>query len=65
MPLSNAEKAKRYREKNNVAVRESDNLYKKHKCLSMKLNDPAKNAERLKNQRLAKAEYRKRKREES
>ena len=52
-------------EKNKDAVRERDNLYKKNKRLSMKFNDPAKNAERLKKQRLAKAEYRKRKREES
>ena len=37
---------------------------KKNKRLSMKLNYPARNAERLKKQRLVKDEYRKRKREE-
>ena len=62
---SDAETVKRYREKNKDAVREKDNLYKKHKRLPLKLNDPAKNAKRLKKQRLAKAEYRKRKKEES
>ena len=51
--------------KNKDAVRERDNLYTKHNRLSMKLNDPAKNAEILKKQRLAKAEYRKRKRKEA
>ena len=38
---------------------------KKHKRLSTKLNDLAKSAERLREQRLAKVKYRKRKREES
>ena len=52
--LSDAERAKRYSEKNRNVVRESDNLYEKHKCLSMKLNDPLKNTQRFKKQRLAK-----------
>ena len=48
MPLSDAERAKHYCEKNKDAVREWNNLYIRPKRLSMELNDPAKNAERLK-----------------
>ena len=65
MQLSAAERAKRYREKNEDVFRNRDNLYKKVKRFSMKvMMDPVKNAERLKKQRVAKAACRKRKREE-
>ena len=63
MPLFAAESAIRYREKNKDVVRNRDNLYREVERLGMKVMNPIKNAERLKN-RVAKAAYRKRKREE-
>ena len=66
MPLSGAESAKTLSRKKQTCRQGKGITYiKKHKRLSTKLNDLAKNAERLKKQRLAKAEYRKREREES
>ena len=62
MPLSAAERAKRYREKIKDVVRNRDNLYRKIQRLTMKVMDPIENAERLIKQRVAKAAYRKRKR---
>ena len=64
MPLSAAERAKRYREKNKDVARNRDNLYRKVQRLNTKVMDPIKNAEELKKQRVAKPAYRKRKREE-
>ena len=51
MSLPAAERAKRYREKKNV-VRNSDNLYRKAQCRTMKVMDSFKNAERLKKREL-------------
>ena len=48
MPLTEAERSKRYRQKNSEKVRERKNLRRKHKRLLLKLNNPAENAERLK-----------------
>ena len=62
MPLSAAERAKRYREKIKDVVRNRDNLYRKIQRLTMKVMDPNKNTERLIKQRVVKAAYRKRKR---
>ena len=59
-PLSQAERAKRYREKNKEEVRERDALRKKLKPIVMKVNDPEKNQARLLKERLHKQEYRKR-----
>ena len=59
-PLSQAERAKRYREKNKEKVRERDALRKKLKRIVMKVNDPEKNQARLLKERLYKQEYRKR-----
>ena len=59
-PLSQAERAKRYREKNKEKVREQDALRKKLKRIAMKVNDPEKNQARLLKKRLYKQEYRKR-----
>ena len=59
-PLSQAERAKRYREKNKEKVRERDALRKKLKRIVMKVNDPEKNRARLVKERLYKQEYRKR-----
>ena len=61
MPLTPAERAKRYREKNKEGVRAADSFNKKRKRLLLKTTDPIKNEERLKKQRLDKAEYRKKK----
>ena len=46
-PLSGAERARRFREKNKNWIREVDALRKRHMILSMKIKDPAKNEERL------------------
>ena len=54
MPLSAAERAKRYRKKNKDVVTNMDNLYRKVQRLNMKVMDPIKNAERLKNRELPK-----------
>ena len=59
-PLSGAERAKRFREKNKERVREEDALRKRHARNTMKVTDPSKNRERLLKQRLYKMEYRKR-----
>ena len=59
-PLSQAERAKRYREKNKEKVCERDALRKKLKRIVMKVNDPEKNQARLLKERLYKQEYRKR-----
>ena len=48
MPLSAAERAKRYREKNKDVARNRDNLYRKVQRLNTKVMDPIKNAEELK-----------------
>ena len=63
MPLSAAERAKRYRKKNKDVVTNKDNLYRKVQRLTMKVMDPIKNAERLKNRELPKL-YTVKKREE-
>ena len=63
MPLSAAERAEHYREKNKDGVRNKDNLCKNVHCLTMKVMDPIKNAYGLKNKRVDKAAYRKKKRE--
>ena len=60
-PLSGAERAKRFREKNKTRVREQDALGKRHKRLIMKVNNPVKNEERLRSERLFKQDYRTRK----
>ena len=54
MSLSAAERAKRYRKKNKDVVTNKDNLYRKVQRLTMKVMDPIKNAERLKNRELPK-----------
>ena len=54
MPLSAFERAKRYRKKNKDVVTNRDNLYRKVQRLTMKVMDPIKNAERLKNKELSK-----------
>ena len=59
-PLSQAERAQRYCEKNKEKVRERDALRKKLKIIMMKVNDPEKNQVRLLKERLYKQEYRKR-----
>ena len=61
MPLTEAERAKRYREKHREKVRERDNLCKKHQRELLKALNPEANKERLKNQRIAKAIYRQKK----
>ena len=60
-PLSGAERAKRFREKNKTRVREQGALRKRHKRLMMKVNNPVKNEERLRRERLYKQDYRMRK----
>ena len=59
-PLSQAERAKRYREKNKEKVGERDALRQKLKRIVMKVNDPEKNQARLLKERLCEQEYRKR-----
>ena len=44
-PLSGAERAKRFRERNKTRVREQDVLRKRHKRLMMKVKNPVKNEE--------------------
>ena len=61
MPLSAAERAEHYREKNKDGIRNKDNLCKNVHCLTMKVMDPIKNAYGLKNKRVAKAAYHKKK----
>ena len=61
MPLTEGERAKRYREKHREKVREKDNLRKKHQRELLKALNPEANKERLKNQRIAKAIYRQKK----
>ena len=60
-PLSGAERAKHFREKNKTRVREQDALRKRHKRLMMKVNNPVKNEERLRRERLYKQDCRMRK----
>jgi len=60
-PLSAAERAKRYREKNKNRVQEMDALRKRHMRTTMKVTSPNENKERLLRQRLYKQEYRKKK----
>ena len=48
MLLSAAERAKRYRLNNKDVVRNRENLYRKVKCLTIKVMDSIRNAERLK-----------------
>ena len=48
MPLSAAERAKRYRLNNKDVIRNRENLYRKVKCLTIKVMDSIRNAERLK-----------------
>ena len=57
-PLPGAERAKCFREKNKTRVREQDALRKRHKRLMMKVNNPVKNEERLRRERLYKQDYR-------
>ena len=57
-PLSGAERARRFREKNQNRIREEDALRKRHMRLSMKIKDPAKNEERLRKKREYKRNYR-------
>ena len=57
MPLTEAERAKCYREKHREKVRERDNLRKKTHQKLLKALNPEANKERLKNQRTAKAIY--------
>ena len=57
-PLSDAERARRFRENNKNWIREEDALRKRHMRLSMKIKDPAKNEERLRKQREYKRNYR-------
>jgi len=58
MPLTQAERAKRYRENHKTAVRERDNLRKKHQREVLKALNPGVYKERLKKQSTAKALYR-------
>ena len=57
MPLTEAERAKRCREKHREKVRERDNLRKKHQRELLKALNSEANKERLKNQRIAKTIY--------
>ena len=62
-PLSGAERAKRFREKNKTRVTEQNALRKRHKRLMMKVNNPVKNEETLRRERLYKQDYRMRKKD--
>ena len=53
-PLTPAEKAKRYREKNKEKVREREALRKKLRRVEMKVSNPEKNKARLLKERLYK-----------
>ena len=57
-PVTPAEKAQRYREKNKV--REQEALREKLRRVEMKVSNPEKNKARLLKERLYKREYRKR-----
>ena len=59
--MSEAEHAKRSREKYREKVRERDNLRKNHQRELLKALNPEANKKRLKNQRIAKAIYRQKK----
>ena len=59
-PLTPAESAKRYREKNKEKVREREALRKKLRRAEMKASNPERNKTRLLEERLYKREYRKR-----
>ena len=59
-PLTPAERAKRYREKNKEKVREREALRKKLRRAEMKVSNPEQNKARLLKERLYKREYRKR-----
>lgn len=63
MPLSAAERAKKYRDKHREEVRRRDNLRKKYQRTILKTL-PERNEERLRKQREQKSLYRKKKREE-
>ena len=65
MPLTPAERAKRYREKNKDEVRKRENLRKRNQRVKLKILNPEANKSRLEKERLAKALYRKRKLEEA
>ena len=58
MSLTEAERAKRYREKHKEKVRERYNLRKKHQRELLRALNLEANKERLKSQRIAKAIYR-------
>ena len=64
MPLSAAERVKWYCDKNKKKIRKTDNSRKKHQILAMKVNDPIKNMERLRKQRIVKSLHRQQKRKE-
>ena len=61
MPLTEADRAERYRERYREKVCERDNLRKKNQRKLLKALNPKANKERLKNQRIAKAIYRQKK----
>ena len=61
MPLTEADRAERYRERYREKVCERDNLRKKNQRKLLKALNPKANMERLKNQRIAKAIYRQKK----
>ena len=61
MSLTEAERAKRYREKHKEKVRERYNLRKKHQRELLRALNLEANKERLKSQRIAKAIYRQKK----
>ena len=65
MPLTPAQRAKRYRENNKEEVRKRENLRKKQHRVTLKCVNPIANKERLEKQKIAKALYRKRKLEEA
>ena len=54
MPLSAAESAKSYHEKNKCVFRNKDNVYRKVQRLTMKVLDPIKSTEQLINRELSK-----------
>ena len=58
MPFTEAERAKRYREKHREKVRERYNLRKKHQRELLKTSNLEANKESLKSQRIATAIYR-------
>ena len=61
MPLTEADRAERYRERYREKVCERDNLRKNNQRKLLKALNAKANMERLKNQRIAKAIYRQKK----